>query len=153
MYQLRHEETGKTEVVHEDRMKLTYNSQLSHRHGHDKAGKANDKRQDRYQLRTRKERRRGEEKKNWDDKPGYTDPSSTDDDNDYSDAETEGGRRGEEPARGTDTDPEEGGHGPSSSEGEDEAGDSTTGDQNREQVSTTEEDIMETDSQEGGEVP
>ena len=50
VYQLRHEETGKTEVVHEDRMKLTYNSQLSHKQGNDKAGKANDRLQDRYQL-------------------------------------------------------------------------------------------------------
>ena len=33
VYQVKHEETGKTEIVHEDRMKLTYDSRMEHRRG------------------------------------------------------------------------------------------------------------------------
>ena len=62
-------------------------------------------------------------------------------------------RSGEEPARGGDTDPEEGGPGPDSSEGEEEAGGAATEDHDSGQVSTNEEDIVEADDQEGGTVP
>ena len=74
VYQVKHEETGKTEIVHEDRMKLTYDSRMEHRRG---AAEAVGPGPTRYQLRSGgKKRRRREEQENWDDKSSSSSDSS-----------------------------------------------------------------------------
>ena len=193
MYQLKHEETGKTEVVHEDRMKLTYDSQLSHRQGPDQARATNDAQQDRYQLRARKGGRKNTKNRTNDNELENIDASSTDDDDEYTYVavrneqnagladndddynpvvavrkEQEAGladddgdynsvvagdeQSGEDPARGADTDPEEGGPVLDSSEDKEEAGGAATDDHGLGQPSTNEENVVEADGRNEGAV-